>query len=175
MYKYILTGVDVASRSKFTIAYKSKKASEDSFVLEAICKKSGVFKYPKVFQCDDGSEFKSDVKKWLEKHNVDIRRTTTKCKHTHAAFVEDFNKKLAKLLLKPMDVQESQDPEKVSTIRVKILNSIVNKMNNTKSSIIDMKPKDAIKLDTVKLDKTYPEENVLSADGLYRYLYQPGE
>ena len=32
-------------------------------------------------------------------------------------------------------------------------------MNNTKSSMIDMKPKDAIKLDTVKLHKTYPEEN----------------
>ena len=51
-----------------------------------------------------------------------------------------------------MDAQELQDPEKVSTIWVKNLNSIVNKMNNTKSSMIDMKPKDEIKLDTVKLD-----------------------
>ena len=41
--------------------------------------------------------------------------------------------------------------------------------------MIDMKPKDAIKLDTVPLDKTYPEETVLPEDGLYRYLYQPGE
>ena len=48
-------------------------------------------------------------------------------------------------------------------------------MNNTKSSMIDMKPKDAIKLDTVPLDKTYPEETALPEDGLYRYLYQPGE
>ena len=48
-------------------------------------------------------------------------------------------------------------------------------MNNTKSSMIDMKPKDAIKLGTVQLDKTYPEENVLSDDGLYGYLHQPGE
>ena len=38
-----------------------------------------------------------------------------------------------------------------------------------------MKPKDAIKLDTVPLDKTYPEKTVLLEDGLYRYLYQPGE
>ena len=38
-----------------------------------------------------------------------------------------------------------------------------------------MKPKDAIKLDTVPLDKTYPEETVLPEDGLYRYLYQPDE
>ena len=48
-------------------------------------------------------------------------------------------------------------------------------MNNTKFSIIDMKPKDAIKLETVPLDKTYPEETVLPKDGLYRYLYQPGK
>ena len=34
--------------------------------------------------------------------------------------------------------------------------------------MIDMKQKDAIKLDTVKLDKTYPEENVLSENGLHR-------
>ena len=38
-----------------------------------------------------------------------------------------------------------------------------------------MTPKDAIKLDNVLLDKTYPEETVLREDGLYRYLYQPGE
>ena len=39
-------------------------------------------------------------------------------------------------------------------------------MNNTKSSMIDMKPKYAIKLDTVSLDKTYPEGTVLIKDGL---------
>ena len=39
----------------------------------------------------------------------------------------------------------------------------------------DMKRKDTIKLDTVPLDKTYPEETVLPEYGLYRYLYQPGE
>ena len=113
--------------------------------------------------------------KLLEKHNVDIRRATTKYKHTHTVLVEAFNKELEKLLLKPMNAQELQDPEKVSTIWVKNLNKIVNKMNNTISSVIDMKPKDAIKLGTVPLGKKYPEETVLSEDGLYRYLYEPGE
>ena len=145
------------------------------FVLEAIYKKGGVFKYPKVFQCDNGSEFKNEVTKLLEKHNVDIRRATTKYKHTHTAFVEAFNKELAKLLFKPMDAQELQDPEKVSAIWVKNLNKIVNKMNNTVSSMIGMKPEDVIKLDTVPLDKKCPEEILLPEDGLYRYLYQPGE
>ena len=55
------------------------------------------------------------------------------------------------------------------------LNKTVNKMNNAVSSMIGMKPKDAIKLDTVPLDKTYPKETVLPEDGLYRYFYQPGE
>ena len=48
-YKYILTGIDVASRYKVTRLLKTKKSSEVAFVLEEIYKKCGVFKYPKVF------------------------------------------------------------------------------------------------------------------------------
>ena len=140
-YKYILTGIDVASRYKVARSLRTKKSSEVAFVLEAIYKKGGVFKYPKVFQCDNRPEFKNEVTKLLEKHNADIRRATMKYKHTNTAFVEASNKELAKLLFKP-------------TIWVKNLNKIVNKMNNAKSSMIDMKPKDAIKLDTFPLDKT---------------------
>ena len=154
-YKYVLTGINVASRCKVARPLRTKKSSEVAFVLEAIYKKGGVFKYPKVFQCDNGSEFKNEVTKLLEKHNVDIRRATTKYNHNHTAFVEAFNKELAKLLFKLMDAQELQDPEKVSTIWVNNLKKIVNKMNNTKSLMIDMKPKDTIKLDTVLLDKTF--------------------
>ena len=43
-------------------------------------------------------------------------------------------------------------------------------MTNTVPSMIDMKPKDAVKLDTVPLDKKYPKETILPKDGLYRYL-----
>ena len=174
-YKYILTGIDVASRHKVARPLRTKKSSEVAFVLEAIYKKSGVLKYPKAFQYDNGSEFKSKVTKLLEKYKVEVQRATTKYKHTHSAFVEAFIKELAKLLFKPMDAQELQDPEKVSTTWVKNLNKTVSKMNNTVSSMIGMKPKDAIKLDTVPLYKTYPEETVLPEDGLYRYFYQPGE
>ena len=47
------------------------------------------------------------------------------------AFAEAFNKVLAKLLFKPMDAQQLQDPEKGSTVWVKTLYKIVNKINNT--------------------------------------------
>ena len=174
-YKYILTGFDVARRYKVARVLRTKKSSEVGFVLEAIYKKGGVFKYSRTFQCDNGSEFKNEVTKLLGKHNVEIQRATTKYKHTHTAFVEVFTKELAKLLFKTMDAQELQGPEKVSTIWVKNLDKTVNKMNNTVSLKIGVKPKDAIKLDTVPLNKIYPKETVLPEDGLYSYLYQPGK
>ena len=93
---------------------RNKKADEVAFVLEAVYKKGGDFKYPKIFQCDNGSEFKSKVTKLLESHSVEIKRATTKNKHTHTAFVEAFNKELAKELFKPMDAQELNDPDKIS-------------------------------------------------------------
>ena len=74
-----------------------------------------------------------------------------------------------------MDAQELQDRGKVLAIWVTNLNEIVKKMNNTRSSMFDMKPQDAIELDTIPLDKAYPEETILPEDGLYRYLYQSEE
>ena len=65
-YKYILTDIDVASRYKVARPLRTKKSSKVAFVLEAICKKGGLFKYPKAFQCDNGSEFKKEVTKLLE-------------------------------------------------------------------------------------------------------------
>ena len=100
-YKYVLTGVDVSSRCKVTRPLRTKKSSDVAFVSETFYKK-GVFKYPNVFQCDNGPEFKNEVTKLLENYNVDIRRATTKYKHIHTSFVEAFNKELAKLLFKPM-------------------------------------------------------------------------
>ena len=58
--------------------------------------------------------------------------------------MEVFNKEFRKQLFKPKDAQELQDPEKVLEILIKYMNSIVNKVNNTKQSIIGMKRKDTI-------------------------------
>ena len=77
-YRYLLSGVDVASRFKVAEPLTIKKSSEVAFVLEVINKKGGALKYPKVLQIDNDSEFKGEVKELFEKHNVDIRRTTIK-------------------------------------------------------------------------------------------------
>lgn len=104
-----------------------------------------MFRYPKTFQCDYGSEFKSDVTNLLEKHNVEICRTTTKYKYMHTAIVEACMKDLAKALFQVIVSQNLQTPEKMSTISMQNLESFVRKTNNTKSLMIDIKPKDTIK------------------------------
>ena len=134
-------------------------------------------KYPKIFQCDNGSEFKGEVTKMLEKQEVKIQRVTTKYKRTHTAFVQAPNKILAKRLFKVQDAQELNDPEKVSSRWVKHLYGLVDELNDTKTEMIGMKPKEAIKLQEVPLvnREPYPPEEVLPEDGLYQYLLQPSE
>ena len=69
------------------------------------------------------------------------------------------------------------DPEKVSSRWVKHLYGLVDEINNTEIEMIGMKPKDVIKLKEVPLvsGESYPPEEVLPEDGLYRYLLQPSE
>ena len=91
--KYILAGIDAASRFKVARPLRTKQARDVAEMIADIYK-VGPLKYPKIFQCDNGSEFKGDVTKMLEKNEVKIRRATTKYKHTHTAFVEALNKSL---------------------------------------------------------------------------------
>ena len=91
--------------------------------------------------------------------------------------MEALNKILAERLFKVQDAQELNDPEKVSSRWVKHLYGLVDELNNTETEMIGMKPKDAIKLKEVPLvsRESYPPEEKLPEDGLYRYLLQPGE
>ena len=119
-YKYILAGIDAASRYKVTIPLRTKRALDVAEMIADIYK-VGPLKYPKIFQCDNGSEFKGEVTKMLEKQEVKMRRVMTKYKHTHTAFVEAINKILAERLFKVQETQELNDPEEVSLKWVKHL------------------------------------------------------
>ena len=175
-YKYILAGIDATSRFKVVRPLRTKQARDVAEMIADIYK-VGPLKYPKIFQCDNGSEFKGDVTKMSEKNEVKIRQVTTKYEHTHTAFVEASNKILEERLFKVQDAQEMNDPEKVSATWVKHLYGLVDELNDTTTELIGMKPKDAIKLDEVPLvnRESYPPEEVLPEDGLYRYLSQPGQ
>ena len=147
-YKYILAGINVASRFKVMRPLRTKQAHDVAEMIADIYKVRPLT-YPKIFQCDNGSEFKGEVTKMLKKQEVKIRRVTTKYKHTHTVFVEALNKILAERLFKVQDAQELNDPEKVSSRWVKHLYGLADELNNMETEMIGMKPKDAIKLKEV--------------------------
>ena len=129
------------------------KQARDVAEMIADIYKVGPLTYPKIFQHDNGSEFKGEVTKMLKKHEVKIQQVTMKYRHTHTAFVEDLNKTLAERLFKVQDAQELNDPEKVSATWVKHLYGLVDELNDTETEMTGMKPKDAILLDEVPLVK----------------------
>ena len=175
-YKYVLAGIDAASRYKVARLLRTKQARDVAEMIADIYK-VGPLTYPSIFQCDNGSEFKGEMTKMLEKHEVKIRRVTTKYAHTHTAFVEALNKILAERLFKVQDAQELNDPEKVSSRWVKHIYGLVDELNEKETEMIGMKPKDAIVLDQVLLvtRESYPPEDTLPEDGWYQYLLQPSE
>ena len=175
-YKYILAEIDAASRYKVARPLRTKQVRDVAEMIADIYKVEPLM-YPEIFQCDNGSEIKGEVTKMLEKQEVKIQRVTTKYKHTHTAFVEALNKILAERLFKVQDAQELNDREKVSSRWAKHLYGLVGELNDTETEMIGMKPKDAIKLNEVPLvnRESYPPEEVLPEDGLYRYLLQTGE
>ena len=167
-YKYILSGIDVASKYKVARPLRTKQAAD----IADICKV-----FPKIFQCDIGSKFKGEVTKLLEKHEVEISRVTMKYRHTPTAFDEALNMILTEQLFKVQGVQELSNPERVSSTCVKHLYGSIDPLNETKTQMTVMSPKDAIGLKEVLLinRENYPLEDILPEDGSYRYLLQPGE
>ena len=167
-YKYILTGIDAASRYKVAKPLRTKQVRDVAEMIVDIYK-VGPLTYPKIFQCDNGSKFKGEVTKMLEKQEVKIQPVTTKYTHTHTAFVEALNKILAERLFKVQDAQELNDPEQVSSRWVKHFYGLVDELDGTQTKMIGMKPPDAIKLNEVPLvaQEAYPPEDTLPEDGLY--------
>ena len=131
--------------------------------------------YPKIFQCDNCSEFKGEVTKMLEKHEVMIWGVMTKYKHTHTAFIEALNKILAEQLFKVQDAQMLNDPKPVSLTWVKHMYGLVDRLNDMKTQMTRLSPKDTIQLKKIPLSEHYPPEDTPPEDGFYQYLLQPGE
>ena len=134
-YKYILAGIDATSRFKFAIPLRTKQAHDLAEMIADIYK-VGPLMYPSTFQCDNRSEFKREVTKMLEKHEVKIRRVTTKYKHTHTAFVEALNQIFTERLFKVQDSQELNYPEQVSSRWVKHLYGLVYELNDMETEMI---------------------------------------
>ena len=71
-YENILAGIDAASRFKVARPLRTKQARDVAEMIADIYK-VGPLTYPKIFQCNNGSEFKGEMTKTLEKHEVKIQ------------------------------------------------------------------------------------------------------
>ena len=89
----------MASRYKVATPLRTKQAKDATEMIADIYK-VGPLTYPKILQCDNGSEFKEEVAKMLRKHEVKTRQVTTKYKHTHTPFVEALSEILTEQLFK---------------------------------------------------------------------------
>ena len=111
----------------------------------------------------------------LEKCGVIIRSTNTKYKQTHTVFVEALNKLLVEQLFKVQDMQELNDPKKVSSTWVKHLYGLIDQLDGMKTQMTGIKPKEATELKKVPLVERYPPEDKLPEGGLCCYLLQLSE
>ena len=69
--KYILAGIDAVFRYKVARSLKTRQTRDVAEMIADIYK-VGPLKYPKIFQCDNSSEFKGEVTKMLKKQEVKI-------------------------------------------------------------------------------------------------------
>lgn len=148
--KYILIEIDAAIRYKVARPMRTKNSETFSFLQKHIYENAKIaLKYPKISQCNNGSELKGLVTGLLKENQVEIRRATTKYNHSHTALVENLNLLLGVSLFKIMNAQELNKKDKISTTWVKHLYGLLDKFNNTVVQATGKKPIDAIKLDHV--------------------------
>jgi len=122
---------------------------------------------------DYGKEFMGAFIVFMKKNRVKIQRSLNKKK---VAFVERFNQTLSKSLF-AHQYNEEMKTRRDNREWVVRLSGVIESLNNDETRMIDMKPKDAIKLESVKQPEYEPDQipDELPFDSLVRYLYKPGE
>lgn len=172
-YRYALTVIDIATRFKDAHALRTKNSAEVAQALNAIYSR-GPLRFPRLIQCDEGSEFKGAVNQLLLKHNVTVRRGVVGL-HRSQGIVENFNRQLAERLF---TYQYSKElfTETTNTEWVIRLPRVLREMNSEPTRVTGLKPVEAIKKKQIVVTVSKPGQPDLTLmNKTVRYLYQPGE
>ena len=176
-YKYALNIMDVASRCKGSYQLTTKNSKEVAQTFQWIYENT-LLTCPKTLIIDNGKEFYRDTTKLMEKHDVIIQRGDPS-QHRLQGIVERFNKTLADRLFSYQYHKELEDPSKSDREWISRLQNVVSALNNEKTTLIGMKPIDAIKGTLVQQRSCQPvknyKEKLLNVGTKVRYLYEPGE
>ena len=168
----------LASRYKGSYQLTSKYAKEVAQAFQWIYENTPLT-YRKMLIINEGSEFRGDTTKLMEKHDVIIQRGDPS-QHRSQGIVERFNRTLADRLFSYLYHKEFEDPSKSNREWVSRLQNVVSALNNERTRLIGMKPVDAIKQTLVEQGFSQPttkeyEEKLLDVGTKVRYLYEPGE
>lgn len=126
-YKYCLTVVDIGTRKTDAEPMKSLD-SKTALVTIQIIYKRGIVKIPsQTIQCDSGSEFAGEFKKFFEGNGIQFRISQAG-RHRQQGLIESRNKSIGTPLLKRQTAQELLTGEK-STEWVKYLPKVIKYLN----------------------------------------------
>ena len=127
-YKYAFVIVDVATSEMDAIPIKNKTPQDIINALKKVYITHNILELPYIIQFDNGTEFKGDIKKYLNNQGVSVRYTKTN-RHRQNSIVESRNKLLGTLILKYQGIKELQTKTK-STEWHKYIDEFVAFMNN---------------------------------------------
>ena len=141
-FKYILCVIDLYSKYAFVIPLKDKNGISIVNAFNKIIKQSN--RKPNKVWLDQGGEFYNNVfEKWLSDNDINMYSTYNEGKSVVA---ERFIGTLKNKLYKHMTATGKNE-------YYDVLDDVVNKYNNTKDSIIKMKPIDVIDNKRVFIDE----------------------
>jgi hypothetical protein len=112
-YKYALVVVDVATSKMDAIPLKNKTPQDIITALKKVYITHNILEFPFILQFDNCSEFKGDLKKYLDEQGVSVRYTKTN-RHRQNAVVEARNKVLGELVLKFQAMKELETKKKTT-------------------------------------------------------------
>ena len=127
-YKYAFVIVDVATSKMDAIPIKNKTPQDIINALKKVYLKHQILKLPYIIQFDNGSEFKGDLKKYLNDQGVSVRYTKTN-RHRQNSLIEARNKILGTLILKYQG-QKELATQKKSTEWHKYIDKFVEFINS---------------------------------------------
>jgi Integrase core domain len=181
IYKYALTCVDVASRTKWVCPLTDRDSDS---VAKGFIKLFKFYNFPlkqlKILQTDYGSEFYGKCEELMNKYNVKISRSKSKKRQ---GIVERFNRTLQEWAFFIQDGVELLLPlTERCRAWVNNLAIFLKEIDNTKTELIDMSPAEARKLDHVYAKSSKPrygpmgfDEVCLTYNNSVLYLLEPGE
>jgi hypothetical protein len=122
-YKFILTVVDYYSRKVWLRRLKSQTAINVRNALINIVEETNT--YPRIAQCDNGSEFHAETSEWFREHNIQYIKTLSYSPESNG-LVEGKNKIVRKMLREIMIRNNNRNWKNNLRIVEQLMNTTVN-------------------------------------------------